>query len=156
MKTGGNDCSCEMGFKFFQFTAGWLAQRFGYRRTIVGMCLGNGAVMLATFSRAQSFHGALIWFAFIGVFPGLVCAVYQVPAAIVPNLAAHHGSQIRLQFRPNHCRGRDCFFGLFTKVGDVRQALCYTALLFPAPAIATLWLPKIVEERLGTAESAFQ
>ena len=128
------------------FTAGWLAQRFGYRRTIIGMCLGYGATMWATFSQPQSFHGALTWFAVIGIFQAVFALFTMCLPPLFPTLLRTTGAGFGYNFGRIIAAAGTVFFGVFTKVGDVRQALGYAALLFPAAALAAVWLPEIVEK----------
>ena len=124
------------------FLAGWLASRWGYRRTIVGMCLAYGAAMLATFSQALTLPQALAWFVVLGVCQGVFGLFTMCLPPLFPTLLRTTGAGFCYNFGRIVAAAGTVFFGVFTKVGDVRQALWSAAWLFPAAALATVWLPE--------------
>lgn len=130
------------------FLAGGLAQRFGYRRTISSLCVAYGLAMWGTFSQSLSLGGALAWFAVLGACQGLFGLFTMCLPPMFPTLLRTTGAGFGYNFGRIVAAAGTVFFGLFTKVGDVRNALWYAAFLFPAAAVATLWLPESRERPL--------
>lgn len=145
---GQNDAAMHalfilMFFSIFgNFLAGGLAQRFGYRRTIAGLCAAYGALMLIAFAKPMSHQAALLWFVALGTCQGVFGLFTMCLPPLFPTLLRTTGAGFCYNFGRIVAAAGTVFFGIFTKVGDVRNALWYAALLFPLAAISALWLPE--------------
>jgi len=145
---GQNDAASKALFllMFFSivgnFSAGWLARKWGYRAAISGLCAAYGVAMLVAFAQPLSLGAALIWFAVIGVCQGVFALFTMCLPPLFPTLLRTTGAGFCYNFGRIAAAAGTVFFGIFTKVGDVRHALWYAALLFPLAAVAALWLPE--------------
>ncbi len=145
---GQNDAAMQALFVLMAFSvignflAGWLAQRYGYRRSIAGLCATYGVIMLATFAQTLGYRSALGWFALIGVCQGVFGLFTMCLPPLFPTLLRTTGAGFCYNFGRIVAAAGTVFFGIFTKVGDVRHALWSAAWLFPAAAVAALWLPE--------------
>ena len=145
---GQNDAAMQALFVLMAFSvignflAGWLAQMFGYRRSIAGLCATYGVVMWATFSQVLNHRDALLWFAAIGMCQGVFGLFTMCLPPLFPTLLRTTGAGFCYNFGRIVAAAGTVFFGIFTKVGDVRHALWLAAWLFPAAALAALWLPE--------------
>lgn len=122
------------------YLAGGLAMRFGYRRTIVSMCLAYGVLMLMAFWSPRTHGVALAYMAAIGVCQGVFGLFTMCLPPLFPILLRTTGAGFCYNFGRIAAAAGTVYFGRHT-VGDVGTALFYAGLLFfPAAALA-LWLP---------------
>jgi predicted MFS family arabinose efflux permease len=124
------------------YLAAWVARRHGYRRTVVLFCVLYGIAMGATFLRPMSHDAVLAGFLVIGVCQGVFGLFTMCLPPLFPTLLRTTGAGFCYNFGRLVAAAGTVFFGLFTKVGDVRQALLYAAVLFLPAAIVSLWLPE--------------
>jgi MFS family permease len=121
------------------YLAGGLARRFGYRATISAMCAVYGLAMLLAFCGPRSHPVALAFLGVIGICQGLFGLFTMCLPPLFPVLIRTTGAGFCYNIGRIIAAGGSVFFGIFTKVDDVRQALLYAGLLFfPAAFIATL------------------
>jgi MFS family permease len=124
------------------YAAAAVARAVGYRKTVVSFCLIYSVVMGVTFSEARAHLAVLIGFFFIGLCQGVFGLFTMCLPPLFPTLLRTTGAGFCYNIGRLIAAGGTVFFGLFTKVGDVRQALLYAAILFiPAAGIAC-WLPE--------------
>ena len=128
------------------FLAGGLAQRFGYRAAISGLCGLYGLVMIAAFCVPRSHGVALVFMCTIGVCQGVFGLFTMCLPPLFPTLIRTTGAGFCYNIGRIIAAGGTVFFGLFTKVNDVRMALLYAGLLFFPAAIIARMLPE-PEER---------
>jgi MFS family permease len=124
------------------YLAAWVARRHGYRRTVVLFCVLYGIAMGATFLRPMSHDAVLTGFFVIGLCQGVFGLFTMCLPPLFPTLLRTTGAGFCYNFGRLVAAAGTVFFGLFTKVGDVRQALLYAAILFLPAAIVSLWLPE--------------
>lgn len=124
------------------FAAGAAARRWGYRRTIIGLCLGYAAVMVVAYCVPRGHQEMLFWITTIGAFQGVFALFTMYLPPLFPTLLRTTGAGFCYNI------GRIAAAAgtvLFTGVGNFRWAMiCAATLFLPAAAIATL-LPEAVE-----------
>jgi len=124
------------------YAAAFVARRIGYRRTVVTFCILYGLAMWATFGASHS-HGAILaGFFLIGIFQGVFGLFTMCLPPLFPTLLRTTGAGFCYNIGRLVAAGGTVFFGLFTKVGDVRQALLFAAILFAPAAVISCWLPE--------------
>ncbi len=124
------------------YAAAAVARAVGYRKAIVSFCLIYGVVMGFTFLEARAHLAVLIGFFFIGLCQGVFGLFTMCLPPLFPTLLRTTGAGFCYNIGRLIAAGGTVFFGLFTKVGDVRQALLYAAILFIPAAGLACWLPE--------------
>jgi MFS family permease len=124
------------------YAAAAVARAVGYRKTVVSFCLIYGVVMGLTFLEARTHSTILIGFFFIGLCQGVFGLFTMCLPPLFPTLLRTTGAGFCYNIGRLIAAGGTVFFGLFTKVGDVRQALLYAAILFIPAAGLACWLPE--------------
>jgi MFS family permease len=124
------------------YAAALVARTLGYRRTVVIFCLLYGIAMVATFAASHPQAVVLAGFFVIGLFQGVFGLFTMCLPPLFPTLLRTTGAGFCYNIGRLIAAGGTVFFGLFTKVGDVRQALLYAALLFAPAAVLACWLPE--------------
>ena len=124
------------------YAAAAVARAVGYRKAVASFCLVYGASMGLTFLEPRAHGTVLAAFFVIGLCQGVFGLFTMCLPPLFPTLLRTTGAGFCYNFGRLVAAGGTVFFGLFTKVGDVRQALLYAAILFiPAAGIAC-WLPE--------------
>ncbi len=124
------------------YLAGALARRFGYRRAISSLCGVYGLVMLAAFWGPRA-HGTALAFMFaIGLCQGVFALFTMCLPPLFPTLLRTTGAGFCYNIGRIIAAGGSVFFGIFTKVGDVRQALFFAGMLFFPAALVSAFLPE--------------
>ncbi len=125
------------------FCGAILARRFGYPRAISIMCAGFFVAMFGAFYEPRGYQ-ELVWFWFpsVGFFSGVFGLFTMCLPPLFPTLLRTTGAGFCYNIGRVGAAAGTVFFGLFSKVGDFRQALLYASLLFPAAAAVALFLPK--------------
>ena len=124
------------------YLAGALARMWGYRITISSLCLVYAGVMVATFSGPRTHAVALVMMVVIGLCQGIFGLFTMCLPPLFPTLLRTTGAGFCYNIGRIFAAGGTIFFGVFTKVGDVREALFYAGFLFiPAAALAA-FLPE--------------
>jgi MFS family permease len=124
------------------YAAAAVARAAGYRKAVVSFCLIYGVVMGLTFLEARTHSTVLIGFFFIGLCQGVFGLFTMCLPPLFPTLLRTTGAGFCYNIGRLIAAGGTVFFGLFTKVGDVRQALLYAAILFIPAAGLACWLPE--------------
>ncbi|MCX6869206.1 MAG: MFS transporter [Verrucomicrobia bacterium] len=124
------------------YAAAAVARAVGYRKAVVSFCLIYGVVMGVTFLEARAHFAILIGFFFIGLCQGVFGLFTMCLPPLFPTLLRTTGAGFCYNIGRLIAAGGTVFFGLFTKVGDVRQALLYAAILFIPAAGLACWLPE--------------
>ena len=124
------------------YAAAAVARAVGYRKAAVSFCLIYGVVMGVTFLEARAHLAVLIGFFFIGLCQGVFGLFTMCLPPLFPTLLRTTGAGFCYNIGRLIAAGGTVFFGLFTKVGDVRQALLYAAILFIPAAGLACWLPE--------------
>lgn len=124
------------------YAAAAVARALGYRKAVVSFCLVYGVVMGVTFLEARAHFAILIGFFFIGLCQGVFGLFTMCLPPLFPTLLRTTGAGFCYNIGRLIAAGGTVFFGLFTKVGDVRQALLYAAILFIPAAGLACWLPE--------------
>ena len=136
------------------FFAALLARRLRYRPAIAILCLAYCVSMAATYA-APLDHEQLAWgLAAVGLCQGVFALFTMYLPPLFPTLLRTTGAGFCYNIGRVAAGLGTVFFGLFSRVGDYRQALLYAGFLFlPAAGIACL-LPEPPDERDGWPESA--
>ena len=124
------------------YAAAAVARAVGYRKAVVSFCLIYSVVMGVTFLEARAHFTVLIGFFFIGLCQGVFGLFTMCLPPLFPTLLRTTGAGFCYNIGRLIAAGGTVFFGLFTKVGDVRQALLYAAILFIPAAGLACWLPE--------------
>ncbi len=124
------------------YAAAAVARAVGYRKAVVSFCLVYGVVMGVTFLEDRTHFAILIGFFFIGLCQGVFGLFTMCLPPLFPTLLRTTGAGFCYNIGRLIAAGGTVFFGLFTKVGDVRQALLYAAILFIPAAGLACWLPE--------------
>jgi MFS family permease len=124
------------------FVAGGLAKLMGYRYAIALMLAGYCACMWGCFHRAWSYEATLGWFVIIGLFQAAFSLFTMCLPPLFPTLLRTTGAGFCYNFGRIVAAGGTVFFGLFSKVGDYREALLYAGFLFAPAALIALLLPQ--------------
>ncbi len=129
------------------FFSGWMAKRFGYRRTIIAMFAGFFLAMQGAFIVPHSWSAlAHFWFPFVGFFSGVFGLFTMYLPPLFPTLLRTTGAGFCYNIgRIAAAAGTVCF-GLFAKVGDFRVALYYASLMLVVAVGAGWFLPEPEEE----------
>jgi len=123
------------------FVAGGLAKIFGYRNTISALLAIYCLFMWFCFRETWSYEATLVWFVLIGICQGVFGLFTMCLPPLFPTLLRTTGAGFCYNFGRIVAAGGTVFFGLFTKVGDFRQALLYAGFLFAPAALIALLLP---------------
>jgi len=125
------------------FFCGWIARKFGYRRSIALMCLGFFIAMLGTFGWPRG-HRELVWFwfPFVGFFSGVFGLFTMYLPPLFPTLLRTTGAGFCYNIGRIAAAFGTVFFGLFAPVGDFRHALLYAGFLFLPAMLIALLLPE--------------
>lgn len=121
------------------FVAGAIAKAIGYRNAIVIMLAAYFVCMVLCFRQTWSYDATLWWFALIGLCQGVFGLFTMCLPPLFPTLLRTTGAGFCYNFGRIVAAGGTVFFGLFSKVGDFREALLYAGWLF-APAAVIAWL----------------
>lgn len=133
------------------FFAGWLAKHFGYRRAIMGLLAGYGITMVLTYSRTLDWSQLRPLLVLIGLWQGVFALFTMCLPPLFPILLRTTGAGFCYNIGRIMSAAGVVFFGLFTTVGDTRQALFFAGFLFLPAVIATFWLPEAKEDEAVTA-----
>jgi MFS family permease len=123
------------------FVAGGIAKLLGYRYAIALLLAGYFASMVLCFRQTWSYDATLWWFALIGVCQGTFGLFTMCLPPLFPTLLRTTGAGFCYNFGRIAAAGGTVFFGLFSKVGDFREALLYAGWLFAPAAVIALLLP---------------
>ena len=129
---------------FGNFFCGWLARRFGYRRSVAIMCLGFFVAMAGAFAIPRSYDQLVFfWFPLVGFFSGVFSIFTMYLPPLFPTLLRTTGAG----FCFNIGRVAAAFGTVYSAyVQDIRHALLYCACLFPIALITALFLPEPSDE----------
>ena len=128
------------------FVAAALARWLTYRRAIALLCLSYCGSMLITYS-APAGHDVL-WYGLmtIGLCQGVFALFTMYLPPLFPTLLRTTGAGFCYNIGRIVAGLGTVFFGMFTTVGDYRQALFFAGLLFLPAGIISLLLPRTTEE----------
>ncbi len=135
------------------FIAGALARRLGYRKTISGMLAAYFLVMLLCFHRSWTYQTTLLWFVAIGVCQGAFALFTMCLPPLFPTLLRTTGAGFCYNFGRIVAAAGTVLFGLFSRVGDFREALLYAGFLFAPAAALALLLPQEPVQSAGRSST---
>jgi MFS family permease len=125
------------------FFAAVLARLIGYRKAIAIMSLGYLASLAAAYGVPRA-HGALYWWLLgPGLFQGLFALFTMYIPPLFPTLLRTTGAGFCYNIGRVVSAAGVVFFGLFQTVGDYRDTLLYSGLLFLPAAFLALLLPEL-------------
>jgi MFS family permease len=125
------------------FFSGWLAQRLGYRLSLVLMFIGEFVAEAGAFAHPRSWE-SLVWFWFpaVGFFSGVFGLFTMYLPPLFPTLLRTTGAGFCYNVGRIGAAVGTVFFGLFSQVGDFRRALLAGSLLFAAAAVVAWFMPE--------------
>lgn len=128
------------------FVAAWLARLLTYRRAITILCLAYFVSMAGTYAVPLP-HGDL-WYGFVtvGICQGVFGLFTMYLPPLFPTLLRTTGAGFCYNFGRIAAGLGTVIFGLFSKVGDYRQALLYASFLFLPAAIIACLMPNAPDE----------
>jgi MFS family permease len=121
------------------FVAAVLARCLNLRRAIALLCLAYALAMTATYAATLRYEYLWYGLAAIGLCHGVFALFTMYLPPLFPTLLRTTGAGLCFNFGRIAAGLGTVFFGLFSKVGDHRQALLCAGLLF-VPAAAVAWL----------------
>ncbi len=125
------------------FVAAALARKFGYRRSIALCYVGFFLAMFATFIQPRGWESLLwFWFPLVGFFSGVFGLFTMYLPPLFPTLLRTTGAGFCYNIGRIASAAGVVIFGLFSKVGDFRSALLYSAFLFVPAIVVALILPE--------------
>ncbi len=129
------------------FLAGFLAKWVKYRTAIACLFFAYFVTMFMTYSQPLDRKGLWYGIASIGMCQGAFALFTMYLPPLFPTLLRTTGAGFCYNFGRIMAGLGTVFFGMFSKVGDHRMALFYSAFLF-LPAAAFAWmLPEPPDER---------
>jgi MFS family permease len=128
------------------FFAGWLARFLGYRGTISSMFLVYFGAMFGAYCVPRDHQTLMYWLPLIGFCQGGFALFTMYLPPLFPTLLRTTGAGFCYNIGRIIAAFGTVFFGLFSKVGDHRNALLYAGFLFLPAAVATWGLPKMRDE----------
>lgn len=129
------------------FVAGFLAKWVKYRTAIASLFFAYFVTMFMTYSQPLDRQGLWYGIASIGLCQGAFALFTMYLPPLFPTLLRTTGAGFCYNFGRIMAGLGTVFFGMFSKVGDHRMALLYSAFLF-LPAAAFAWmLPEPPDER---------
>ncbi len=127
---------------FGNFFAGALARFLGYRRAVALMCLGFFLAMTGTYCTHRDHWSLLYWIPWVGFFSGVFGLFTMYLPPLFPTLLRTTGAGFCYNIGRVAAAGGTVFFGLFSQVGNFREALFYAGFLFIPAMLVALLLPE--------------
>jgi len=128
------------------FFCGWLAQRFGYRKSIFWMFAGLGlSCAAAHIPESSSFSTLWKWYVTIGFFSGVFGLFTMYLPPLFPTLQRTTGAGFCYNIGRIAAAAGTVYFGLFSSVGDFRGTLLAVSVIFIPGMIAVLFMPEPTE-----------
>ena len=124
------------------FLAAAVARWLGYRLTIVLLCVSYFLSLLITFGVPRDHTSTLYWLAAVGACSGVFALFTMYLPPLFPTLLRTTGAGFCYNIGRLAAAAGTVAFGLFTQVGDYRQALMYAGFLFLPAAVLGLFLPE--------------
>ena len=123
-----------------------LARFLGYRRAAVLTLTAYFLVMVTTYAVPRGHAALLGWLFGIGLCQGIFALFTMCLPPLFPTLLRSTGAGFCYNIGRIVAAGGTVFFGIFTKVGDYRQALFYASFLFAPAALVAMVLPEPPDE----------
>jgi MFS family permease len=133
------------------FLASAVAGRWGYRPSIIVMCLLYFLTMLVTYSVPRTYESMFGWLFAVGICQGVFALFTMYLPPLFPTLLRTTGAGFCFNFGRIAAAFGTIFAGRFVVGGDARVALFYTSFLFIPAAMFALLLPELPLVR-GRAE----
>jgi MFS family permease len=129
------------------FLAGAIANRIGYRPTVVAMFLAYFVSMMCGYGVARELSSMWVWLAAIGTCQGVFALFTMYLPPLFPTLLRTTGAGFCYNIGRIAAAVGTVYFGKYSQAGDYRLALLYAGFLFvPAAAFAML-LPELPATR---------
>jgi MFS family permease len=125
------------------FLASAVAGRWGYRPSIITMCLLYFLTMLVTYSEPRSHETMFVYLFFVGICQGVFALFTMYLPPLFPTLLRTTGAGFCFNFGRIAAAFGTIFAGKFVVGGDARIALFYTSFLFIPAAMFALLLPEL-------------
>jgi MFS family permease len=125
------------------FLASAVAGRWGYRPSIITMCLLYFLTMLVTYSAPRSHEIMFVYLFFVGLCQGVFALFTMYLPPLFPTLLRTTGAGFCYNFGRIAAAFGTIFAGRFVVGGDARTALFYTSFLFIPAAMFALMLPEL-------------
>ena len=125
------------------FVASGLAVLFGYRRTIVAMCLAYFAIMTFTYAVPRGPRELIGAWSLLGACSGMLALYTMYLPPLFPTLLRTTGAGFCFNFGRLAAAAGTVFFGTFGATGDFRPVLFAAGFVFLPAALAACFLPEL-------------
>lgn len=132
------------------FFAAFVAKRLGYRRSIALMCVGFFAAIFGSYVVERTYKELFFWLPMVGFFSGVFGLFTMYLPPLFPTLLRTTGAGFCYNIGRIAAAVGTVFFGLYSNVTDLRQALLVVAFLFIPAAMVAMFLPDLSPEEGGT------
>ena len=128
------------------YFAAWLAKRFGYRRTILALCLAFVAAFCCAYAVPRPYESLKPWLYVIGFCSGVFGLFTMYMPPLFPTLLRTTGAGFCYNIGRLFAAIGTVVFGLYLKVGDFQTALLAFGGLFMLAAVFAMFLPELGKE----------
>lgn len=132
------------------FFCAWLAKMFGYRRTILYMCLAFFAAFFAGFSVPRDYQSLQIWLWIIGFCSGVFGLFTMYLPPLFPTLLRTTGAGFCYNIGRVAAGIGTIVFGAMSVQVNFRITLFAVGFLFLVGAVVALFLPQLSKDEGGT------
>jgi MFS family permease len=132
------------------FFSSWLASRFGYRRSILAMCLAFCVSFAITFGVPRNYDSLMVWLPVIGFCSGVFGLFTMYLPPLFPTLLRTTGAGFCYNIGRLAAAVGTVVFGVLSVQVDYRVTLLGTGFLFLAAAVFAWFLPELSREEGGT------
>jgi MFS family permease len=134
------------------FLGAAIAGKIGYRLAVSLMCLAYFVTMFFAYGAPRDHQNLLGWLLVVGICQGVFALFTMYLPPLFPTLLRTTGAGFSYNIGRLAAAFGTVYFGTFTKAGDYRLALYYSAFLFLPAAAFALLLPELPRTR-GAVET---
>ena len=124
------------------FFASLLARLLGYRRAISLMCLGFFLAILGAYSVPRGYVSLLHWIPWVGFFSGVFGLFTMYLPPLFPVLLRTTGAGFSYNIGRIVAAGGTIFFGIYGRVGDLRNLLLLDGFVFLPAIFVVMVMPE--------------
>jgi MFS family permease len=137
---------------FGNFFAGWMASRFGYRKSIQWMLISFVTSILLAFSGERDYRSLLFWLSLVGFSSGVFGLFTMYLPPLFPTLIRTTGAGFCYNIGRIAAGIGIAVFAFFLKVTDLRTVLLIDGALFFVAFLFAFLLPELSTEEGGVGE----
>jgi len=133
------------------FFAAFLAQKLGYRKALVALCLLYFGSMMYTYGTERSYQEQIYCLWGMGIASGMFALFTMYLPPLFPTLLRTTGAGFCYNIGRVAAAAGTVYFGLVAAVDDYRLSLLYAGFLFLPAAAVAIFLPEPPDERSEVA-----